>query len=558
MIRLLFTVMILLAPALTRAQDVPMAVNLAGVNDWSTQQPFIDVMKTARGWIGHKPGQWGGVRFSELRERGLIDENGWPTSIPGDLASIGTLILTDLPEGAEIYAGRYVLRFDGEGIVEVAGAARNVRYGEGRVAFDFTPGGMVLIKIQRTDPRGTGDYVRNISVVRQEHEDAWRRGEIFNPLWLERMQGFEALRFVNWMQTSDSRHSDWAERPLTSDFSYAWRGVPVEVMVRLANRLDAAPWFNMPHLSDDAYSRNFARLVLEKLDEDAKVYVEFSNEVWNWQFDQADWAEARALERWGKEHRWVQYYAMRASQVAKLWSDVFADHRDRLVNVIATQTGWIGLEEMILEAPLWVAENPGANAPPYSYFDAYAVTGYFGSVLGTSERVDLVRGWIRDSRLQAERAARAQGLSGAAFEDFVERHRFDAATRWAVEELADGAITGDPKGTLDDLLNRMLPHHADIARAHGLDLVMYEGGSHVVGRGPRVHDDTLTAFFTHLNYTPEMALLYERLINGWSQLGGGLFMLYMDVYAPKKWGSWGHLRHLGDDNPRWDVIERFK
>jgi len=540
------------------APAISAGINLAPVRDWSTEQPFIDVMKTARRWIGHKPRQWGGVSYQELEARGVLDENGWPMEMPPDLASIGTVILTDLPAEAQSYAGRYVLRFEGEGIVEVAGAARNVRYGAHRVAFDFSPGGMVVIKIQRTDPRHTGAYVRNISVVKQDNLEAWRRGEIFNPDWIARIEGFAAVRFMDWMRTNDSTQARWQDRPRVDDFSYTRRGVPVEVMIALANRLGSAPWFNIPHQSDDAYSRAFARLVAERLDPALKVYVEYSNEVWNWQFDQADWAEARAQARWHRKNRWMEYYGVRAAQVARIWSEVFTDQRARLVTVFATQTGWPGLEKSALEAPLWVAEDPEHNEPPYRSFDAYAVAPYFGQPLGSDKRRDLVRGWIAQSRDKAEAQARARGLEGADFDSFVARHRFDAATALAARELRDGAISGKREGSLADLLERLLPHHAEVAARYGLRLIAYEGGAHVAGSGAQVDDDALTGFFIHLNYSEEMARLYERLISGWAGIKGGPLMFYSDVAKPTKWGSWGHLRHLGDDNPRWRAIARLR
>ncbi|MFC3117452.1 hypothetical protein ACFOHS_00660 [Jhaorihella thermophila] len=99
----------------------PMAINLSGVNDYATQQPFIDVFKSARSWIGHKPGQWGGATHEDLEAAGYLDENGWPLEIPPELSSIGTVILTDLPKEAVSLAGRYRLTFDGDGIVEVGG-----------------------------------------------------------------------------------------------------------------------------------------------------------------------------------------------------------------------------------------------------------------------------------------------------------------------------------------------------------------------------------------------------------------------------------------------------
>jgi len=560
--RILLLLVLVLAtlPAAARddADGFPLAVNLAPVRDWSSEQPFIDVMKTARRWIGHKPGQWGGVPYEELAARGLFDEQGWPTEIPPDLGSIGTLVLTDLPADAAIYAGRYVLRFEGQGIVEVSGAVRDTRYGPNRVAFDFVPGGMVNVKIQRTDPGRTGDHVRNITIVRQDRADAFQGGAVFNPDWLGAMRGFAALRFMDWMITNDSTQGDWADRPRIDDFSYTRRGVPAEVMIRLANELGAAPWFCMPHLSDDTYQRAFARLAADTLDPRLKVYVEFSNEVWNWQFDQAGWAEAQARARWGREWKGQGYYGMKFARMAQIWAQEFSASRERLVTVIGTQTGWLGLEKAILEAPLWVAEDPGANAPPHEYADAYAVTGYFGGFLGAEENHAAIRGWIDESRARAERAGRALGLTGEALAAHVGAHRYDTATERAIAALTGPGAAGGKADTLEYLLGTMLPYHAEIARRHGLDLIAYEGGSHVVGLGAQIGDDAVTGFFTHLNYTPEMAALYDRLLTGWAEIGGGMFALFNDVGTPSKWGSWGHMRSLGDRNPRWRAIERFK
>jgi hypothetical protein len=69
-----------------------------------------------------------------------------------------------------------------------------------------------------------------------------------------------------------------------------------------------------------------------------------------------------------------------------------------------------------------------------------------------------------------------------------------------------------------------------------------------------VDDPDLTAFFQHLNYTPEMGELYTRLIDGWAGLTDAPFNGFVDVDVPSKWGSWGALRHLGDDNPRWSAL----
>lgn len=536
---------------------VAMGMNLSGVVDWSAQQPFLDVFKTARRWIGHKPRQWGGATAADLEGAGYLDVDGWPLGIPPELRSIGTLILTDLPEAAQEYAGRYRLRFDGDGIVEVGGRAGNLRYGKGEVEFDFTPGpGSVDIRIQRSDRRKSGDHVRNISVVRLDHVAAFDAGAVFNPAWLDRLRGFAVLRFMDWMITNDNPPGSWAGRAKPSDYSYTRNGVPAEVMIELANRTGKDAWFTLPHLGDDDYFRRFATLVRDTLWVEQRAYVELSNEVWNWQFVQADWAEAAARARWGVDHAWVQYHAVRAVAMARIWAEVFGDAAPaRLVRVIATQTGWPGLERDILTAPLWMAEADAAtHKPPYAYFDAYAVTGYFGFPLGLESRLPMVRGWIAQSLALAGDEARRRGLSATARALWIDAHRHDAALAQAAAELRDGAASDDADGSLNDLLSRLLPHHGAVADEFGLKLIMYEGGSHVVGLGPVSDDDEVTAFFADLNYSAEMGALYSDLIAGWARAGGGLFMHYADVEKPTRWGSWGALRHLADDNPRWNAL----
>lgn len=539
---------------LTGIANPSLGLGLAGIDDWSVQQPFIDVMKTARPWIGHLPGQWGGWGVAELAAGGYLDANGWPRAIPPELTGITTLILTDLPPEAATSAGRYRLLHAGEGTLLIEGRARNIARRPGEISFDFTPGdGAVQITIAATD---ADNPLRDIRVIREDQIAAWQAGAMFNPDWIGRIRGARMVRFMDWMATNGSTQSDFSTRAKPSDYSWARKGVPLDVMVALANELRADPWFTLPHRANDAYFRSFAEHVRDHLAPSLRAHVEYSNEVWNWQFEQARWAEEQALNLWGQAGGWVQYYGMRAARMADIWAEVFGPEADaRLVRVVATQTGWPGLEAQILAAPLWLAHDHAARAPVAS-FDAYAVTGYFSGQLGSDVKLGMVRGWLRDSLSAAEANASAEGLSGDAHAAHVARHRFDLATQMAAAEMADGAVSGTPDDTLEQLLGHTLPYHAKVAKAHGLDLMMYEGGSHVVGNGTMVDEDDLTAFFIHLNYTPEMGNLYTRLRAGWHGLSDAPFNAFVDVYRPNKWGSWGALRHLGDENPRWQALAR--
>ncbi|MGB3246345.1 MAG: hypothetical protein WBB25_17555, partial [Sulfitobacter sp.] len=220
----------------------------------------------------------------------------------------------------------------------------------------------------------------------------------------------------------------------------------------------------------------------------------------------------------------------------------------------SSQTSRLGLESDALGAPL--AINEGLKAP-VSAFDAYAVSGYFGGILGEADRSALIKSWMEESLRAAQAAALADGLGGQAATDYVTAHRFDAAVKLAGRELRDGALSGHVEGTLSDLLGRLWPYHAAVARAGGLDLIMYAGGSNVAAAGHGVEDPELIAFFDHLNHAEEMGALYQTLLEGWTAVGGQLFTAKTDVKSPAKTGSWGALRHIDDDTPRMDALVNY-
>ena len=533
-------------------------IGVAGIADNSTEMPFINIMKSARTWTGHLPGQWGGWDHQRLADEGYLDAAGWLKAMPPQLQSVGTVLLTDLPAGAVSARGHYRLTYEGEGRIEVnAGGTTRTPNQPGTLWFEVTPEtSMVTVTITRTDPRRTGDYIRNIAIVHERDIAAYDAGEIFNPQWLALMKDMRLVRFMTWMKTNDSTQSEWADRPQVTDYTYDLRGAPLEVMLALVNRIGADPWFNMPHLATSDYMAQFAGMVGDQLRPDLKVHVEYSNEVWNFIFEQAKWAEAQGQRRWGQSNSWVQFYALRAVEMAKIWDAAFAGQTERLVKVIATHSGWEGLENDILDAPLWVAEDPANNRPPSTYFDTYAITGYFSGQLGGG-KVDLVLDWMAQSRSDAETAGRGLGLADQALADYVEAHRFDTAITLAGRELLDGSVTGNAEESIAWLAQHAFPRQAKVARDHGLDLVMYEGGTHIAGSDAAVDNEELTAFFIALNYSPQIGEVYTALLNAWKSAGGTALALFVDVAPANKWGSWGALRHLDDSTPRWDAITQF-
>lgn len=542
---------------ITRQEPVEnpsLAMGLNGVADWSVQHPFVDIMKTARPWVGHVGDQWGALSYEDIVAGGHLDEAGWPKRLPEGARALEAFVLTDQPEAATDLAGRYVVRYDGAGTLDIGGRAKNLRRSDGEIRFDYTPGeGLIAISISKTDPDGRGDYIRNIRMFRETDTALIDAGVTFNPAWIARIENLRSLRFMDWMSTNGSKQTSWDTRPVPTDFSYVGRGVPAEVMIELANHVGADPWFNMPHMADDDYIREFAKLTKDRLRPDLRAYVEYSNEVWNFIFPQAVYAQEQAKARWGRkagDDAWMQYYGMRSAQMAQIWAKVYGTEApDRLIPVIGTHTGWIGLEEPALNAPLWVDEDPDNNWPPYVNFSAYAVTGYFGYEMGSDEQAPQVLDWLEQSAEAALDEASVKGLQGAERDAYVETHKYDAIDALMYRALLEGSVK--------ELAEVIFPQQGELAESYGLKMVMYEGGTHVAVSGEWSANEQLIAYFKHFNYTPEMAQIYASLMQSWKAAGGTLFNAFVDVAKPSQYGNWGALRHLQDSNPRWDVLTEF-
>ncbi|TQF00868.1 MAG: calcium-binding protein [Spiribacter salinus] len=535
----------------TQITNPSLALGLDGISDWSTQHPFLNIMKTARPWVGHVGDEWGAITMDDLARRGLLDGHGYPRRIPAEASKLEAFVLTDQPEAATDMASRYRIRWKGTGELSVTGRGQTARMnqGENETWLDYTPGdGLVSISITSTDPEGTGDHIRDIEIVREDHIPFHDAGATFNPAWIDRIADMRSLRFMDWMLTNGSPVKSWEGRPLPEHFSYAWRGVPAEVMIKLANKVGADPWFCMPHAADDDYMISFAELTRERLDPRLKAHVEFSNELWNQIFPQAKWAEEQARKRWGEQvegDAWMQYAGIRSAEVMDIWAEVYGRQaKSRLVRIMGVHTGWMGLEEPFMQAPRAVSQG---LAPPVESFDAYAVSGYFGFDLGLEdEGLPKVRQIVERSRGKAEQAARKKGLERKALEAEIEPIKFDEAYPEVSELLWEGSFK--------ELTEVLWPYHAQVAEAHDLQLVMYEGGTHVTPHGEALNDEELVDFFTSFNYDSEIGKLYEELLHRWRGVGGTLFNAFVDVAKPTKYGSWGALRHLQDENPRWDAL----
>jgi len=480
------------SPAAPPDANPRLGINLAGPADWMTELPFVDVFRTSRPWISQKKGAgWG--QGPEL----ALDEFGWVKQLePGCYAEAMLCTIS----GGHYPAGTYTVLYEGDGQLDFGKNARIRSQEPGRILIDVdsSQGGFSL-QLHATNPQNP---VRNIHVIMPGFEQTWKQ-DPFHPAFLQRWQGFACFRFMDWMHTNGSEVSQWQDRPTLQHATFSKRGVALEWMLELCNRQQIDPWFCLPHLADDDFVRRFAEMVKSRLDPSLKIYIEYSNEVWNGQFKQSHYAGEQGV-KFGlgpKEKPWEagwHYTAVRSLEIFKIWEDVFGGH-GRFVRVLPSQAGNTGVSEGVL-----------GFRDAARHADALAVAPYMPYSIGRGKTADL----------------------GAQMRD------------WTVDQMLDHF----EQTAFTDSLNRMRKDKL-VAEKYGVKLIAYEGGQHMVAF---VKDQELvekiSATMHACNRHPRMGDMYRRYFDEWAKNGGDVFAVFSSIGRYSNHGAWG-LAEYYDSRP---------
>lgn len=513
--------------------DPTLALGLTGVADYGTARPFVDQMLTARPWFAAVEGEWGTMSADDLIAGGYVDDEGWVTRMPPGMQFIRTIWAYPERTATE-RAGTYILTYEGEGSIRMSGDARRIDARPGRIIF-ATEGRPIWLEITEIDPRGVGRPIRNISIVQDKDIPLYEAGVVFRPEWVDMIKDARVLRFMDWAETNGSRVQP-GESPLIEARGF-WRmkgrGVPLSLMVDLANSVGADPWFNMPHQADDDYVRRYAEYVRDRLDPALKAHVEYSNEVWNEAFPQGRWVREQAAAEWGLPYGHeggIAFMAREATRDALIWEDVFgSEATTRLDNVLATQTVNAWATGLLLDPQPWIKADPATYLPASAVFDSLAVTTYFsGQFISQPElRDEMIR------RIAADPAG---------------------AARWIT------AILSDPEAPDTPLSNRaVLTEMKRFATENGLKLVAYEGGQHILHAFavPGLTEEQIQAFTDFLiAYIrgPDLARITAMNWDAWREFGDGPYMHFGDVGLASKWGSFSLFDAPGLSNPTADLL----
>jgi hypothetical protein len=219
----------------------------------------------------------------------------------------------------------------------------------------------------------------------------------WNAQFLQDLAPYHALRFMDWnlINEEENPQADWSTRKqkaadqTTSPVAFEWQ-------IDLCNRTQKDCWINIPHTATADYMKKLATLIHETLDPKLRVYVEWSNEVWNGGFPQREYSRLQGAKlNLAGDDKAFSYQVYQSVRTFEAFDAVFGKDKSRLVHVISGQAANWGVCELHLDALLDTTINPNGTKA-----DVYAVAPYFAGGTLTelnSTGIPEAASWITDT-----------------------------------------------------------------------------------------------------------------------------------------------------------------
>jgi hypothetical protein len=485
-----------------------MGMGLYYVSYYDFLLPFMELTKQGSHWLSFDPD---GSEWEDQRDI-PFDQNGYPTSLESNQAARMIIFLGWRKEIAP--SGEYTLIWEGSGTISVVmneietleWTSTDAR----KQTFTFNPDeeeNSLFIVIRETNP---ADYIKNIRLYAPGYDDT--STDIMSPHLNELLEPFSPIRFADWtMVNTDYSPSEWSERAKMDN--YTWgdefnpefaQGVPYEMQLELVNKLDKDMWTNIPHRATDDFVRQLARMIRDNLDDGLHVYVEYTNEHWNYWFPQHDWMYQQSQNYTGdhpyEEYTMHHYFGKRTGEVCSIFHEEFTDD-SRVRCVLSGQSGWSN--------PLELAAEEVDRLGYTELFYGAAIAPYWGN----NEQEDLTQ-------------AMKDALPKPSESDFDKI--FDELKK-VIDQIYDPTA---------EYGSNMLANKK-VADDRGWEFITYEAGQHIVSW----HDESLGDIPTLINERPEMYDLYMHYLNGWRELtDGGLIVMFHLAGAWFGGECFGHLK----------------
>jgi len=419
----------------------------------------------------------------------------------------------DLPTGLTYWTGyvdgTYNVTWSGSGAPSISG---------GKSSFSVTGTGKGVLKLAHDTPAGGGLFNVNTNGVGSLNiiaPDAVA-GTPFRKPFLDKVNAVahdSVIRYMDWMQTTHSPVVNWADRN-TGISQIAASGVNYENMVALSNLTNSDAWINIPVKATDDYVKNLAKFLKANLKPGLKVYIEYSNELWNGgdgysgtynlQMAKADPQFNGKSDDFGK-------MAWRAAERLRQSNEIFKTEfggSTRLRPVI----GGLIANQYYGQWQLDWLKSKGVNVKTDNYHLAIAP-------------------YIPGSEFDL-------GLTATDTQDIIFQKMY-------------AFMNGNVK--------TWIKQNKAVADAAGIALDSYEAdaGSFYAISNPV--SKTLLPTFLALQNNPKLGQFYKDFINMWDiETAGGLFNTFGLASPQDQWGQWGLLNDVNaTGSPKYDAVLSF-
>ncbi len=503
-------------------------LELEGLGDGGRTMPFVDLAKTLRG-------------FSRLgsNDPAPTDSNGWAkcdcATVLFDIRPFATWAppIDDPDKFQPDWSGTYKLMLTGKADIssgEGNNQVLNLRYDTTQnitTADVVVPKGSGLLVLrfantQRTPNAPTNSGFTNLKIIRPGYPA--NTTQIFTNELLRALKPFKALRYMDWLDTNhqpgyygDAGHHalEWKDRRTANYASQSESskhyGVAWEYVVALANQTGKDAWINVPVAATDDYICQLAKYLKANLKPNITIYIEHSNEVWNFGFPQYIYNKLAAIDdvknnpnsllnndKINEEERYAhRRHAQRLYTIAQIFKQEFGTD-SLLKRVRPVYASWlISPDSHYRDVLKWMNATYGA---PKNYFWSIAGAAYYNAE-------------------KASNTATPQQIVEVMKQNSIENRKFHTQLK-------------------------------AIADSYGLVYTQYEVGPD--NGGGKVEN---VANRIRANRLPEMRDLVLFDCQNWFASGGGLYMYFASPSGFSRYGCWGLSEDIRQLNtPKWQAI----
>ncbi len=491
------------------ATTSPMGINVDGIADWSPTFVFTDLVKQGRAW-GTIATPWDGAA--------AVDANLWPTT---DAAII--LMGLDNSRFGDKVNGTYKVTFNGQASIRGYDGGGGSFYTISNQSYDSSTNTttadlevplndanlwLAFTNTKRTGSSAANTGITNLKVILPGYPADG--SQLFTTPFLNSFSPFQSFRAMDLASTNNSTIVNWSDRATPSTALQSQKGVAWEYIIQLANQTGKDVWVNIPHQATDDYVTQLATLIKNNLNSNLNVYVEYSNEVWNFGFQQAGWNQDQAqLDpdlRWdGADNQFqlaTRRVGKRIGQISNIFKNVWGSGaiNNRVRPVLAWQVGntW-GLQQQ-----LDTIQHLFGTPSQYIYAVATAPYMHEGDGNGVSQDTS------------------------------------------SVDAIINGLYADS------DNNKTAMQNVTTLAHNNNLKHLAYEGGTHTPGSTNL--DNRIAA-----NRDARMKdLLLHDIGTNWFGTGGDMYMYFTDFSDYGQFGMWGLSESVFDTNtPKWQAIQQL-